>query len=219
MPPSPPRIVQFIPSFYPGYTPPLQPIPRYGLPDLQTQRTSPSPLTQEFVNHRRYASTSSPSPDNSSNSKNGESDEWLSPHVDTYSSNSSLLFVTESELSQSSQGNYRLTTDKSSYSEQLSLAKLGHVKETHQSPEILTAVNGHVASPLLETVTKSSAVLEHGHDVTSLTNFVSNIDSSLANKSSSLKVFSFNGNHAMQSAEIMQHTHEQGKHSVLLKCL
>jgi len=96
--PSPPIIVQFVSSCDSDDFPPLQPIPRYSIHDLQNHHTSQSTITQEDFILSMSSSLSSTSLD--SYNYQQDDDDWLFGESIDRSTN--LTFTSDAESAQNS---------------------------------------------------------------------------------------------------------------------
>ena len=134
-----------MPSPYPGDSPPLQPVPRYGLLDLQNRQTSQSPLTQD-LDLSMSTSISSASQDSYKYQKND--DGWLSCETsDCWSDSSSAVSVTGSELSQISAPSLHQNVKNSSLSEDDILLKIHCFKDCYTSATTDPGINQRASPP------------------------------------------------------------------------
>ena len=156
LPPSPPTIVQFVSSSDSDDFPPLQPIPRYSIPDLQNHHTSQSTLSQEDFSLSVTSSLSSASL--GSYNYQQDDDEWSSGESSDCSSN--LSFISDVESAQKSDtSSLDQRTNNSSLPTHQTPSKPHAFNDCFQSQEVETVNNNrHVSSPHIEAnVNKFSA--------------------------------------------------------------
>jgi len=153
--PSPSSTLQFLPSPYPGDSPSVKPVPKYGMLDFQSHQTSQSPLTQEDLNFSMSTSLSPTSLDSYKYRK--EDDEWSSGETSDRWSDSSSVSVTGSETSQISAPSLHqnLNSISSSDSEQEISLKIHCFEDCCTSTTTNPSIS-HCASPphVLRSITK-----------------------------------------------------------------
>jgi len=146
LPSSPPTIVQLLSSSDSDDFPPLQPMPRCSIHDLENHHTSQSTLTQEDFSLSMSSSLSSASFDSCNDQQD---DDWLSGESSDRSSN--LSFISDAESAQKSDtSSLDQRTNNRFLPTTPTLWKHHDFNACFKSHEVETVNKRHALSPLIE---------------------------------------------------------------------
>jgi len=215
LPPSPPTIVQFVSSSDSDDFPPLQPILRCSIPDLQNHHTSQSTLSQEDFSLSVTSSLSSASLGRYNYQQ--DDDEWSSGESSDCSSNLSFISDVESAQKSDTSSLDQRTNNRSLLTNQTP-SKPHVFNGCFQSQEVETVNNNrHVSSPHIEAnATQFSAKKVFFKNSDSYgDNFLSNCQPNVDVIQLGENILTTNCRISDQSVGVMERLYKQGKFWVL----